>query len=114
VIAAFYDQLAPYYQYLYADWEASVQRQSAALDGIVREFFGIEARRILDAACGIGTQSIGLAELGYAVTAADISPIEVERARQLAQQRHAAIDFSVRERFFQPVLVGLKSLPFAV
>jgi SAM-dependent methyltransferase len=97
VIAAFYDQLAPYYHYLYADWDASVKRQAAALDGIVREFFGSAAHTILDAACGIGTQSIGLAELGWAVTASDISPVEVERARDLAQQRNLSIDFRVAD-----------------
>ena len=97
MIAGFYDQLAAYYMYLYADWEASVQRQAAALDGIVREFFGAEARRILDAACGIGTQSIGLAALGYTLTASDISPVEVERARDLAQRRGVTIDFRVAD-----------------
>ena len=97
MIAAFYDQLAPYYQYVYADWEASVKRQAAALDGIIREFFGPTAWHILDAACGIGTQSLGLAELGYAVTASDISPGAVERARGLAQQRNLTIDFRVAD-----------------
>ena len=97
MIAEFYDQLAPYYTYLYADWEASVKRQATALDGIVREFFGPTARRILDAACGISTQCLGLAELGYAVTASDISRVEVERARNLAQQRNLTIDFRVAD-----------------
>jgi SAM-dependent methyltransferase len=97
VIETFYDQLAPYYQYLYADWEASVQRQAAALDSVIREFFGPNAHDILDAACGIGTQSIGLAALGYTVIASDISPVEVERARNLAQQRQLTIDFRVAD-----------------
>jgi SAM-dependent methyltransferase len=97
VIAAFYDQLAPYYTYLYADWETSVKRQAAALAGIVREFFGPEVRRILDAACGIGTQSIGLAELGYTVIASDISSVEVARARSLAHQRRLTIDFRMAD-----------------
>jgi SAM-dependent methyltransferase len=97
VIEAFYDELAPYYKFLYADWEASVKRQAAALDGVIREFFGADARRILDAACGIGTQSIGLAGLGYAVSASDISPSEVERARVEATQRNLAIDFRVAD-----------------
>lgn len=93
MIADFYDQLAPYYTFLYADWEASVTRQAAALDGIIREFIDPTARTILDAACGIGTQSIGLAALGYTVTASDISAAEVDRARNLAQQRQLTIDF---------------------
>ena len=63
----------------------------------MREFVGPTAHSILDVACGIGTQSLGLAELGYAVTASDISPNEVERARQLAQQRQLTIDFRVAD-----------------
>ncbi len=97
MIETFYDQLAPYYKYLYADWEASVQRQAAALDSVVREFFGLDARRILDAACGIGTQSIGLASLGYIVTASDISSVEVELARAEAARRQLTIDFRVAD-----------------
>ena len=97
MIAEFYDQLAPYYTFVYADWEASVKRQAAMLDGIVREFFGPTARRILDAACGIGTQSLGLAALGYTVTATDISPAEVEQACQRARQRALTIDFRVAD-----------------
>ncbi|HTP06944.1 MAG TPA: methyltransferase domain-containing protein [Anaerolineae bacterium] len=97
MIAAFYDQLAPYYQFVYPDWEASVTRQATALDGIIREFFGSTARYILDAACGIGTQSIGLAALGYVITASDISPVAVERARDLAQRRSLTIDFRIAD-----------------
>jgi SAM-dependent methyltransferase len=97
MIAEFYDQLAPYYQYVYPDWEASVKRQATQLDGIIREFFGSTAQCILDAACGIGTQSLGLAELGYAVTACDLSAAAVARARVLAQQRNLAIDFGVAD-----------------
>ena len=97
MIESFYDQLAPYYHYLYADWEASITQQAAVLDGIMREFFGSTAQRILDAACGVGTQSLGLAALGYRVTASDITPVEVERARQQARQRSLRIDFRVAD-----------------
>ena len=51
------------------------------------------ARRILDAACGIGTQSIGLAQLGYQVVASDISTAELELARQEAARRSLSIQF---------------------
>ena len=72
-IDAYYDRLAPYYPYLYQDWEAGVARQAAQLDTVIRECFGPRARTVLDAACGIGTQCLGLAGLGYAVSASDIS-----------------------------------------
>ena len=75
---SFYNDIAPYYKLLFPDWEASVFRHASALDGVIREVFGPSAHTILDAARGIGTQSLGLAQLGYQVTASDISAAAVE------------------------------------
>jgi SAM-dependent methyltransferase len=93
----FYDQLAPFYHLVYPDWEASVASQAASLDGIIREFWGEGARAVLDVACGIGTQALGLAALGYAVTASDLSEAAVARARREAGRRGLRIDFSVAD-----------------
>jgi SAM-dependent methyltransferase len=92
----FYDALAPYYRLIYQDWEASVERQSAVLDGVIREYFG-KANSILDAACGIGTQCIGLAARGYRLSASDISAGELELARQNAAARGLDISFQVAD-----------------
>jgi SAM-dependent methyltransferase len=90
----YYDRLAPYYKLMLSDWEASVERQAAALDGVIREVLGRDgSKAVLDAACGIGTQSIGLAKLGYAVTASDLSPGSVAQARQEAIRHAVSIDF---------------------
>lgn len=97
MIENYYNDLTPYYKLIYPDWEASIKRQAAVLDSVIREFFGPAANRILDAACGIGTQSIGLAQLGYAVTASDISPAAIGQARQEAAQRALKIEFSVTD-----------------
>ena len=94
---ASYDDLAPFYHFLYPDWEASMVRQAAALDGIIRQRWGEEIRTVLDVACGIGTQSLGLAALGYQVTASDLSCGEVERARREASARGLILDFSVAD-----------------
>lgn len=75
----FYDELAPYYHLLYGDWEASVRRQGAALDDLLRDAGVPAGGRVLDAACGVGTQTIGLAERGYAIAASDVSPGAVAR-----------------------------------
>ena len=91
----YYNSLAPFYKYMYQDWEASVQRQAEALDGVIREFLGEKPKTVLDAACGIGTQSIGLAKLGYQVTASDLSPVAIEQAREEALRHGVQIEFNV-------------------
>jgi SAM-dependent methyltransferase len=94
---AFYDELAPFYHLIFPDWEASIQRQAAALDGIIREHWGEGRLSILDVACGIGTQALGLAALGHAVTASDLSREAIERARIEARKRSLDVSFSVAD-----------------
>jgi hypothetical protein len=60
MISQFYDELTPLYHLVYADWEASMARQGENLENIIVEFWGDQARTILDASCGIGTQTLGL------------------------------------------------------
>jgi len=116
----FYDTLAPYYHLIYADWEVSIGRQSRALDAIIRSTSGPRPRSVLDASCGIGTQSIGLAQLGYEVTASDLSPSAVERAQREASQRGLSIPCSVADmrgvhahhrRLFDVVIACDNSIP---
>jgi len=93
-VADFYDQLSPFYHLIYPDWAASITWQAAALDSVIRELWAGRVHTILDAACGIGTQTIGLAELGYAVSGSDVSPTPLERARRTAAERGLSIAFS--------------------
>lgn len=93
----FYDQLTPFYHLIYADWEASIAQQSGILEQIITDVWGDEIVTVLDAACGIGTQALGLAQHGYHVTASDLSAGEIERARQEAAARGLSIDFSVAD-----------------
>lgn len=93
MIESYYNQLAPFYRYLFQDWEQSVVWHAEVLDNVIREFFGPEVRRILDAACGIGTQSIGLAQLGYQIAASDISATELDLATREAARRSLNIKF---------------------
>jgi len=93
----FYDRLAPFYHLIFPDWEASIARQAAALDGLLRERFGPGPLSVLDVACGVGTQALGLAALGHAVTASDVSAAAVARARREAEKRSLRIDFSVAD-----------------
>lgn len=91
----FYKQLAPLYHLIYEDWDAAIQAQGELLGEIIRQEWGSSAQRLLDVSCGIGTQSLALAARGFAVTASDLSPDAVKRARREAQTRHLEIQFSV-------------------
>src|SRR5262249_8089967 len=68
----FYDALAPYYDLIFDDWDASMARQGAALAALIDAELGSGAEpasvRILDAASGIGTQALALAARGFRVT----------------------------------------------
>src|SRR5262245_61117023 len=92
-----YDEIATLYHLVYRDWNAAITQQAAALDAIIRKYVGPPPRSILDVSCGIGTQALGLAALGHAVTASDLSSGAVERARREAAQRNLAIDFTVAD-----------------
>src|ERR1700733_9776370 len=94
----FYDRLAGNYHLIFEDWDASLQRQGAALAAILeRECGAASTLRILDCACGIGTQSLGLASLGFTVTACDLSPASVERARVEAAKRRLTVRLLVAD-----------------
>ncbi len=95
--ADFYDALAPFYHLNYGDWQAGIERQAEALSVILRDRGVPPPASVLDAACGIGTQALGLASRGYRVTASDLSAGAVARARQEAAARGLAIEFSVAD-----------------
>lgn len=95
--ADFYSALAPVFHLVYPDWEAAIQRQAADLDTLIKEHWGVASTRLLDAACGVGTQSLGLAKLGYSVAASDIAREAVVRASREAEQRGLSIDFAVAD-----------------
>lgn len=96
-VRAFYDELADDYHLIYHDWRKGVARQGAALDRLLRSILGTGPLRVLDCACGIGTQAIGLATRGHHVTATDLSPASVDRARREAKAFAVEIAFGVAD-----------------
>lgn len=103
-VRAFYDRLAPDYHLLFPDWDASMARQAAALEGLLSDRLGPGQYRVLDCACGIGTQAIGLARRGHRVLGADLSSVSVRRARAEAAARGTAVPVAVAD---------MRRLPFA-
>ncbi|WP_020136984.1 class I SAM-dependent methyltransferase [Streptomyces sp. 351MFTsu5.1] len=96
----FYDSLAPDYHRIFADWDASMARQAAALGALV----GPGPLRILDCSCGIGTQAIGLAVAGHRVVGSDLSPVAAARAAAEASVRGAPVPTAAAD---------MRQLPFA-
>ena len=93
----FYDRLAADYHLIYDDWPAAGQRQAALLDRLIRAELGDGARDVLDCACGIGTQALGLAALGHRVTGSDLRPRAIARATREARARQLPISFKVAD-----------------
>ena len=86
-VRSFYDEFAPLYHLVYQDWDASIVRQGTALASLIAERWGADARRILDAAVGIGTQALGLLGQGFEVVGSDLSLGAVQRAAREAHLR---------------------------
>ena len=94
ITQAFYDDMAGQYAKLYFDWQAETKSQAAILDRIFNRCGFDREARVLDCACGIGTQAIGLAALGYPVTASDISDGELAEAKARAEENGVGVRFA--------------------
>lgn len=120
IVQTFYDSMASHYDKLFLDWQAATREQAVILDKIFRDNGFDRSARILDCACGIGTQAIGLAALGYSVTASDISEGELDQARERAMGNQVKIPFvradfcALEERFpeqFDGIIAMDNALP---
>ncbi|MBR2321970.1 MAG: class I SAM-dependent methyltransferase [Clostridia bacterium] len=93
IIQEFYDNMACHYDKLFLDWNATTNEQALILQNIFKKYNCQDGSNVLDCACGIGTQAIGLAKLGYKVTASDISDGELHEARIRAQNTSVYVNF---------------------
>ena len=93
ITQTFYDSLASQYDKLFLDWQATIQEQAVILDRLFAENGFDRSAHILDCACGIGTQTIGLAMQGYHMTASDISDGELAEARGRAAKNNVQLPF---------------------
>ena len=93
ITQTFYDNLAAQYDKLFLDWQATTKEQAVILDKIFKDNGFDNAARILDCACGIGTQAIGIAAMGYDVAASDISDGELAEAKERAARNGVNICF---------------------
>jgi SAM-dependent methyltransferase len=53
----------------------------------------LPGKTVLEMGCGTGTNAVELARRGYRVTAVDLTPIAIERAREKATKAGVSVDF---------------------
>ena len=93
----FYNNLASQYDKLFQDWHSTTREQAVILNRIFNDNGFDTTAHVLDCACGIGTQSIGLASLGYLVSASDISAGEISEAKDRAKKNGVDIRFELAD-----------------
>lgn len=99
-VLTFYDAMAADYHLIFQDWVQAQEHQGHLLDRLIRTHVD-ESRyplTVLDCACGIGTQAIGLAkQRGYRIHASDISPQALARAESEAKQAGVSVSFAIAD-----------------
>lgn len=96
-VARFYDDLANHYHLLLEDWERSLAWQAEVLERLMVEALGPGPKSVLDAACGIGTQALGLSARGHQVAGSDLSAAAVARAKREAKARGLQLRLTVAD-----------------
>jgi SAM-dependent methyltransferase len=118
--SAFYDQLADDYHLIFEDWERSIQKQAAILGPLLERYTEVTSPYVLDCACGIGTQTLGLAKRGFRLVGSDFSPASVRRATNEARLRGVEVQFhvadmrdlsAIAEEGFNAVMAADNALP---
>lgn len=119
-VETFYDDLAESYHLMFANWSDSVATQAAIIGPLLEQYTGKSSAYVLDCACGIGTQTIGLAQRGHVLVGSDLSRSAVARAINEAHKRNLDIRFhvadmcdlsSIPEGGFDAVLAADNALP---
>ncbi len=73
---------------------------------LLRELGALPGSRVHDAACGIGTQTIGLATRGWAMSATDLSPVALARAAEELRHRGLEATLAVADMRALPAVVA--------
>lgn len=93
----FYDDLSNDYHLIFNNWNDSIAKQAQALDTVIKKYSQKESKTLLDCSCGIGTQVLGLSQLGYKSHGSDLSPEAIKRAELEARNRNLEIAFYIAD-----------------
>ena len=94
---SFYENIAADYHLISSDWNKSIDWHAGVLDKLITKYRRREGNRLLDCTCGIGTQIIGLAKLGYQASGSDLSAKSVRRARKESARRGLQCTYQVSD-----------------
>lgn len=97
IIQEFYTQLADKYHLLFDDFEKIIEGEVSILKRLLKDHGITPPARLLDCACGIGTQTLGLAARGFKVHASDLNAAVVERLTEEATRRNLDVDVEVAD-----------------
>ncbi|MGO1117970.1 methyltransferase domain-containing protein [Rhodovibrionaceae bacterium A322] len=117
-----FDPLADHYHLLFDDWQATGLRQAEVISELLADQLDLgEDASLLDATCGIGTQALGLADLGHDIALSDLSEAALSRALMEGEKRGHSLDGRVCDvqsltqawsgRVFDAVLLLDNALP---
>jgi SAM-dependent methyltransferase len=96
-VVDFYEDLAEHYHLIFDDWDRAIARQASILNPLLHSVLPGAPLKILDCACGIGTQAIGFAQARHHVVGSDLSGAAIARARGEAKTRGLDICFAVSD-----------------
>jgi glycine/sarcosine N-methyltransferase len=98
-VTDFYDRLSPEYRHNMGwDWDKVMRAEGATLNAFINDQLGRPGPySLIDCSCGIGTQAIGLALQGHAVSATDLSPVSIDCARKEAEALDLDMAFGVAD-----------------
>ena len=96
-VLSFYEPLADHYHLIFDDWDEAIERQARILNPLLSAQSCGHPLKVLDCACGIGTQALGFASFGHRVVASDLSGAAVNRAIREAETRGLDISFHVSD-----------------
>ena len=97
--AEFYTRLAEYMNKIDPAWAEELWTQNSAKEWVLlaKALGEGNGRPVLDCSCGTGLQAIPLAQLGWRVTAIDLTPSSLQSAFGHAKQAGVSIDFKVSD-----------------
>lgn len=103
----FYNQMAETYHFTTDYLEKKLQNEWPILQKVATNTLGDDALRVLDCACGVGTQLLGLAKYGHHAVGSDFSAAAIRRAGREAAARGLSVQLAIADMRALPFRTGV-------